>query len=57
MTRKDIELRDHYAGLAMQALIGVHNDAEMSYTIAAEAFYIAKEMMDRRQRTMDSGND
>jgi len=50
MNRKDKELRDWYAGLAMQALIGVREwDSHAGELIVSEALYMAKEMMEQRQ--------
>ena len=48
MTHKDIELRDWYAGLAMQALIRVYDGADNGEVIALDAFEMAQFMMDRR---------
>ena len=50
MDRKDIKLRDWYAGLAMQALIGVREwNSHNGELIVSEALYMAKEMMEQRQ--------
>ena len=55
MKRKDIELRDWYAGLAMQAIISARNwDDVTGEEIASDAFYMAEEMMERRAEIMDS---
>ena len=53
MNRKNIELRDWYAGLAMQALVRVYGGVDKGELIAAEAFYVAREMMRRREKDMD----
>jgi hypothetical protein len=53
MNRKEKELRDWYAGLAMQALIGVREwDSHAGELIVSEALYMAKEMMEQRQTEM-----
>jgi len=58
MNRKDIELRDWYAGVAMQALIGVREwDSHAGELIVSEALYMAKEMMEQRQTEMDAEMD
>jgi hypothetical protein len=55
MKRSDIELRDWYAGLAMQAIIGARNwEAVTGEEVASEAFYMAEEMMDQRAGSLDS---
>ena len=53
MTHKDIELRDWYAGLAMQALVSDREGVEYGEEIAGEAFYMAREMMRCREKDMD----
>lgn len=64
MTRKDIELRDHYAGLAMQVILTHHlkeNDlhSEDNMGQASEnAFLMAKAMMIQREyEDMDCTDD
>jgi len=50
MRKSDEELRDWYAGLAMQALIGVREwNSHNGELIVSEALYMAKEMMEQRQ--------
>ena len=52
MRRGDMELRDWYAGLAMQALFSVHykvyEGADIAERIAEDAFEMANLMMDQR---------
>lgn len=49
MRKSDEELRDWYAGLAMQALISTHDwDAVTGEDIASDAFYMADEMILQR---------
>jgi hypothetical protein len=58
MNRKDKELRDWYAGLARQALIGVREwDSHAGELIVSEALYMAKEMMEQRQTEMGAEMD
>ena len=53
MNRKDIELRDWYAGLAMQAIIQAF-DGNLNYdTVAIDAFEMSEAMMDLRAKEMD----
>jgi hypothetical protein len=56
MRKSDEELRDWYAGLAMQALFGVHYNvyegADIAERIAEDAFEMANLMMDQRQDEM-----
>ena len=53
MRKSDIKLRDWYAGLAMQALIGVREwDSHAGELIVSEALYMAKEMMEQREKEM-----
>ena len=59
MNLKDIELRDWYAGLAMQALFSVHSNVyegtDIAERIAEDAFEMANLMMD--QRLDEDSND
>lgn len=52
MSKSDKELRDWYAGLAMQALLGVHSNVyegtDIAERIAEDAFEMANLMMDQR---------
>ena len=52
MRKSDEELRDWYAGLAMQALFSVHSNVyegtEIAERIAEDAFEMANLMMDQR---------
>lgn len=58
MNKKEIELRDWYAGLAMQALVAGYNDATLdSVAVAVDAFEVASEMMAQREREMGLGYD
>ena len=56
MRKSDIELRDWYAGLAMQALFSVHykvyEGADIAERIAEDAFEMANLMMDQRRDEM-----
>lgn len=53
MNRKNIELRDWYAGLAMQSLVASYNDATLDpVAVAVDAFEVASEMMAQREREM-----
>lgn len=52
MRKSDIELRDWYAGMAMQALFGVHKGTGIGRRIAEDAFEMAKVMMEQRQTEM-----
>lgn len=52
MNRKDIELRDWYAGLAMQAIISARKSMGNPYFHAKDAFDMAEAMMDRRHDVM-----
>jgi hypothetical protein len=54
MRRKDIELRDHYAGLAMQAIIMGYSTAHgYEKRIADNAFAVANAMMEARLQDID----
>jgi len=57
MNRKDIELRDWYAGLAMQSLIIDYEGIRNPESLAIDAFEMAEAMMDRRQKEMDAEID
>ena len=48
MSRKDKELRDWYAGLAMQTLLGMVEGTQIGERVAEEAFIMAEIMMDQR---------
>ena len=52
MSKSYKELRDWYAGLAMQALLGVHSNVyegtDIAERIAEDAFEMANLMMDQR---------
>ena len=52
MNHKDIELRDWYAGMAMQALFSVHSKvyegSDIVERIAEDAFEMANLMMEQR---------
>jgi hypothetical protein len=52
MRKSDKELRDWYAGLAMQSLFSVHykvyEGADIAERIAEDAFEMANLMMDQR---------
>jgi hypothetical protein len=52
MRKSDEELRDWYAGLAMQALFSVHSNVyegtDIAERIAEDAFEMAEIMMDTR---------
>ena len=52
MSKSDKELRDWYAGLAMQTLLGVHSNVyegtDIAERIAEDAFEMANLMMDQR---------
>jgi hypothetical protein len=52
MRKSDIKLRDWYAGMAMQALFGVHKGTGIGRRIAEDAFEMAKVMMEQRQTEM-----
>jgi hypothetical protein len=52
MNRKEKELRDWYAGLAMQAIIMGRKSIGNPYFHAKDAFDMAEAMMDRRQDVM-----
>jgi hypothetical protein len=56
MRKSDIELRDWYAGLAMQSLFSVHSNVyegtDIAERIAEDAFEMAKMMMEQRQVEM-----
>ena len=58
MSKSDKELRDWYAGLAMQALLGVHSNVyegtDIAERIAEDAFEMAEIMMDRREDIMET---
>jgi hypothetical protein len=54
MNRKDIELRDWYAGLAMQTLLGIVEGTQIGERVAEEAFIMAEIMMDRREEVMEN---
>jgi hypothetical protein len=63
MRKSDLELRDWYAGLAMQAWLehdmrefGVSDSDDMA-EISEAAFKVANSMMDRRQKEMDAEMD
>jgi len=51
MSRKEMELRDWYAGLAMQAFISA-NDARDWDSVAEEAFEQAAVMMEHRKEAL-----
>jgi hypothetical protein len=60
MRKSDLELRDWYAGLAMQTWLehdmreyGVSDNADMA-EISEAAFNMAEAMMDRRQKEMEA---
>jgi len=59
MRQSDKELRDWYAGLAMQALFSVHykvfEGADIAEQIGQDAFDMADIMMELREEVM--GND
>jgi hypothetical protein len=52
MRKSDEELRDWYAGLAMQAIIMERKNMGNPYFHAKDAFDMAEAMMDRRQDAM-----
>jgi hypothetical protein len=56
MSRKELELRDWYAGLAMQALFGIHSNvyegADIAERIAEDAFEMADLMMEQRREAL-----
>jgi len=52
MRKSDMELRDWYAGLAMQAIIGARESIGNPYFHAKDAFDMAESMMDRRLDVM-----
>jgi hypothetical protein len=52
MSRKEIELRDWYAGLAMQALFDVHKGTGIGELIAKDAFEMADIMMEQRREAL-----
>jgi hypothetical protein len=52
MRKSDIKLRDWYAGMAMQALFGVHKGTGIGRRIAEDAFEMAKVMIEQRQTEM-----
>jgi hypothetical protein len=52
MQKSDEELRDWYAGLAMQAIITGRKSMGNPYFHAKDAFDMAEAMMDRRQDVM-----
>ena len=54
MSKSYKELRDWYAGLAMQALFGVHKGTGIGERIAEDAFEMAEIMMDRREDIMEA---
>jgi hypothetical protein len=59
MKRKDIELRDWYAGLAMQAIVvsrlnAYRMNSDFIELATYDAHSIANAMMDRRAEIMDS---
>jgi hypothetical protein len=54
MSHKELELRDWYAGLAMQALFRVHKGTGIGERITEDAFEMANLMMERRKEVMYS---
>jgi hypothetical protein len=52
MSHKELELRDWYAGLAMQALFDVHKGTGIGEKIAEDAFEMAKIMMEHRKEAL-----
>jgi hypothetical protein len=54
MSRKDMELRDWYAGLAMQTLLGMVEGTQIGERVAEEAFIMAEIMMDQREEVMEN---
>jgi hypothetical protein len=52
MRKSDEDLRDKYAGLAMQAIIMGRKSMGNPYFHAKDAFDMAEAMMDRRQDVM-----
>jgi hypothetical protein len=52
MRKSDEDLRDEYAGLAMQAIITGRKSMGNPYFHAKDAFDMAEAMMDRRQDVM-----
>lgn len=48
MTRKDIKLRDWYAGLAMQAIIQAFDGELQAEVVAIDAFEMAEAMISQR---------
>ena len=54
MSRKDMELRDWYAGLAMQTLLRMVEGTQIGELVAEEAFIMAEIMMDRREEVMEN---
>lgn len=54
MSKSDKELRDWYAGLAMQAIIQAF-DGNLNYdTVAIDAFEMSEAMMDQREKVMEN---
>ena len=54
MKKSYIELRDWYAGLAMQTLLGMVEGTEIGERVAEEAIIMAEIMMDRREEVMEN---
>lgn len=54
MRKSDEELRDRYAGLAMQALFSVHKGTGIGERIAEDAFEMADLMIKRRDHVMSA---
>ena len=57
MRKSDIELRDWYAGLAMQAIITGRKSMGNPRYLAKDAFEMADEMVDRRLEMPDFVDD
>jgi hypothetical protein len=53
MRKSDLELRDWYAGLAMQAIITARGGMGNPRYLAKDAFEMANEMVDRRLEMPD----
>jgi hypothetical protein len=54
MARKDIELRDHYAGIAMQVILSKglkrgNLDEDFMADVVSDAFKVAQFMMTQRE--------
>lgn len=54
MSKSYKELRDWYAGLAMQAIIQAFDGDRQSEAVAEDAFEMSEAMMDQREKVMEN---